>query len=283
MSGAGGLAEAYRGTVNAWKCDAFGHLNIAFYGERFVDAAEDLLERAAPGVAWRSRAIDTRYLKELRAGEGIAIRSGIIELGEAGLRLGHEAVNAATGERTTLVEHSLVPNADADWPELRERLRALVVPWSDAGFAPLALPEGDGAIPSGRDRIKPREADGSGSLSLLGYLRRFSDACLQVIDATGITEAYRRETRRGYATFETRLDLAPQAALAGEGIELTSAVVAIGNSSLRMRHRMRATRGGRLLASLYQAGVLFDLETRRPVPIPPELRARAAALLLGPG
>jgi acyl-CoA thioesterase FadM len=270
-----GLIETYRGGIPAWECDIFGHLNIAFYGERFDDAAQDLLERHAAGQGWRSRSMDTQYLHELRAGEGLAIRSAIIDGADGVVRLGHEAINSATGARTTRVAQRLY-NAQATPAELA-RLAAAAVPWTDADFAPLDLPVGAGTIASGRDRVKPWEADASGCLALLGFLHRFSTACLHVLDAIGMTDAYRRQAGRGFATFETRLVIEAPPRL-GDGVVLDSAVIDAGTSSLRMLHRMSAARSGQPLAHFYQAGVHFDLEARRSAPFPAALRERALVL-----
>jgi acyl-CoA thioesterase FadM len=269
-----GLIETYRGAVGAWECDAFGHLNIAFYVDRFAAAAADLLERLDAGTRWRTVALDTRYLAELRAGEGIVIRSGLLSRDASGIRLAHEALTASGG-RTTLAEHGLEPDggeAPAD------ALVPATFPWD--GFAPAHDPAGEGRIPTARDRVRDAEAE-AGRLSLAGHVHRFSDACLLALDAIGMDEAYRRNANRGFATFETRLALAHPAASVGDGIMVTSGVAAIGGSSLRLGHRMQATRDGRTLARFDQAGVHFDLAARRSTPWPAELRARALELRFG--
>jgi acyl-CoA thioesterase FadM len=267
-----GLVETYRGGVAAWECDVFGHLNIAFYVERLVDAAEDLLARHAPGRRFRTLALDTRYEHELRAGDGIAIQSGIIAIEPGALRIGHEAVNSVTGERTTFAVHRLAPAAGD--PPL---LAGAVCAWSLPDFPTLDLPAGQGAIPAGRDRVRPPEAL-EGTLSLLGILHRFSGACLHAIDAIGMTGDYRRAANCGFATFETRLELAPAQAVLGDGVVVTSGIVEIGTSSLRMLHRLATARDATPLARCYQAGVHFDLAARRASPWPPEMRAKATAL-----
>ena len=273
MSVHAGLVETYRGGVAAWECDVFGHLNIAFYVDRFADAALDLLERRAPGRRWRTLALDVRYDRELRAGEGIAIRSGILETHLDRVRLAHEAVESASGARATVAEHVLAPV-----------LGAVTALPSAAEFAwealPLfAWPDGEGRIPSGRDRAKPAEIE-EGRLSLLACLQRFSGACLHVIDAIGMTHAYRDAAQHGFATFETRLAIDDSAATADEGLVATSGIVTIGRSSLAMLHRLHRTQDGRAVARFYQAGVHFDLAARRSSPWPAELRAKAETFRL---
>jgi acyl-CoA thioester hydrolase len=250
------MIETYRGAVAAWDCDAFGHMNIAHYPDRFAAAAANLL-----GEGWRTIALDTQYLSELRAAAGMVIRSGVLAADDGAALVAHEAVNIA-GERTTLAEHRLVRAGGAP-------AHAPAFAWER--FPAPAWPEGDGVIPSGRDRAR-----GVGSLSF--YVHRFSDACLFAIEALGMSEAYRRERNRGFATFETRLLLEHPAPAEGEGLVVTSAIAAIGGSSLRIVHRMRAADGGRILARFFQAGVHFDLAARRAAPWPPGFRDRAASL-----
>ncbi|HXQ50184.1 MAG TPA: thioesterase family protein [Stellaceae bacterium] len=266
-----GLVETYRGAVGAWECDAFGHLNVAFYPDRFVAAAADLLERLHAGMQWRTVSLDTRYLVELRASEGVVIRSGLLSREDTCIRIAHEAL-APSGGRTTLAEHVLEPEGGTV-------SSGALVPADFAWdrFAAAPDPAGEGPIASGRDRVRDGEAE-AGRLSPAGHVHRFSDACLLAIDAIGMTDAYRRRANRGFATFETRLTIAHPAACVGDGIAVTSGIAAIGTSSLRLEHRMRATRDGRVLARFHQAGVHFDLAARRSSPWPEELRSKALAL-----
>lgn len=281
------LVETYRSAVAAWECDVMGHLTIAQYFDRFGDAAASLIERLAPGpppgAAWRSTRLLVRYKRELRGGDGIAIRSGVIaEEGEA-IVVGHELVATGEGEVATLVEHLLAPRAlpYGGLGEARRALAAAVVPWVSPGFAPLAEPaRPERMIASGSNRVKAWEVDERGELALSGYVHRFAHAALHVCNAFGMTAGYMREHRRGLSTFETRLHLLAPPPGVGEGLVLKSGLVAAGNSSLRMVHEMRQAQSGERLALFHQAGVHFDMEARRSAPLPPALREKAQALLL---
>ncbi|MGO8917590.1 MAG: thioesterase family protein [Stellaceae bacterium] len=287
MAGQATLAETYRSVVAAWECDVMGHLTIAYYFDRFGDAAASLIERLAPGLppgaAWRSSRLLVRYQKELRAGDGIAIRSGVVGEEDGAIVIGHELASTGDGEVATLVEHRLAPR---DLPyggsgETRRALAGAAVPWVSPGFAPLAEPtRPERMIASGNDRVKAWEADERGELSLSGYVHRFANACLHVCGAFGMTPGYMREQRRGFSTFETQLHLLAPPPGAGEGLVLKSGLIAAGNSSLRMVHEMRQAQSGELLARFHQSGVHFDMEARRSAPLPPALRERAQALVL---
>lgn len=276
------LAEAYRGGVVIQECDAFGHLNIAYYVERFADAAWEMMRRVAPGTRWRTHAINTRYLTELRAGDPIAISTGIIALDAATLKLGHIATNGMGGAPTTIAVQVLVldaPDGEA-WAELRAGLAGSVAAWAQPGFDPIALPDQAGPVASGLNRVKPWEADAAGRLSLFGFVDRFSTANLINMNAAGMSSTYMRTEKRGFATFETRMELFAPTPAVGEGVAITSGMIEIGKSSVRILHEMRLSQGGRRVARFYQAGVHFDLEARRSTPLPDALRARARALLI---
>ncbi len=286
MAETGARAETYRSVVAAWECDVMGHLTIAYYFDRFTDAALNLIESLVPGLppgaAWRSSDVLVSYQKELRAGDGIVGRSGVIG-GEGGnVTLGHEFVDAASGEVTTLVEHRLTPRSlpYGGPSEVRRALAEAVTPWSSPGFdaVPDPLP-GAQLIDSGRDRVKASEVDERGELALSGYVHRFAYACLHVCGAFGMTPTYLREQRRGFSTFETRLHLLAPPPGAGDGLVLTSRLIAVGKSSLRMLHELRLAKTAERVARFYQSGVHFDLETRRSALLPPALRERAQALL----
>jgi acyl-CoA thioester hydrolase len=289
MSAAEGvLSETYRGVAAAWECDVMGHLTIAFYFDRFSDAAFSLIERLAPAkappaAAWRSTELLVRYQKELRAGDGLFIRSGIIGRDGEAIRVAHELARPDTREVCTLVEHTLMPR---DLPygghvEQRRLLAEAVVPWTTPGFADFAPPtRRERMIDSGRDRVKAWELDERGELSLSGFVHRFAHACLHMCSAFGMTADYMRAEKRGFSTFETRLALVAPPPGAGDALLVRSGLIKAGNSSLHMLHELSYARNGERLAVFHQSGVHFDLEARGSAPLPPALRDRANSLLI---
>jgi acyl-CoA thioesterase FadM len=276
------LVECYRGGVSIQECDAFGHLNIAYYVERFADAGHELMHRLAPGTRWRTRAMNTRYLAELRAGDPVAIRSGIIALDTATLKLGHIATNGIGGPVTTNAEQVIALDAPdgENWAEARAALGGAVAAWRELAFEPVKLPKNAGPVPTGLARVKPWQADEEGRLSLFGFVDRFSTANLVNMNAAGMSSTYMRDEKRGFATFETRLELFPPAPAVGETVATASGMLSVGNSSVTILHDMRLQHGGRRVARYYQAGVHFDLEARRSAPLPDSIRDKAREYLI---
>ena len=279
-----GFGETYRGDVEAWECDAFGHMNIAFYGERFGDAAASLLFHLAPTRHFRTVSLLVRYRRELRAGAAIAIRSAVLGTGEGAkrerqVRIGHE-LTAYEGAVATEAEHVLAPRDAKMRSGLRTALEAAATAWSAEPFAPLKLPTAHGALPSLRDRIKNWELDETGRLSLIGHVRRFSTAVTHVMNAVGMSADYIARERCGFATFESRLALAPWQPGVGAELAATSGFLTIGRSSVAMIHDLVEVKGGDRIARLYLAGVHFDLDRRRATPMSEGMREKAATLLM---
>src|SRR3546814_14706816 len=69
--------ETYRGSVAAWECDQYGHMNIQFYVGRISDAAASIMMEAGFGrdafVKHRLGSVAVNqnidYLSELHAGD----------------------------------------------------------------------------------------------------------------------------------------------------------------------------------------------------------------------
>jgi len=277
-----GLVECYRGGVLIQECDAFGHLNIAYYIERFADAGHELMHRLAPGTRWRTRTMNTRYAAELRAGDPIAVQSGIIALDTATLKLGHIVTNGMGGPVTTSAEQVIALDAPdgESWAATRARLESAPVTWKELPFEPLKLPEKAGPVPTGLARVKAWQADEERRLSLFGFVDRFSTANLINMNAAGMSSTYMRGEKRGFATFETRLELFPPAPAVGETVAMQSGMLNVGKSSVTILHEMHLPHSNRRVARYYQAGVHFDLEARRSAPLPDSIRDKAREFII---
>jgi acyl-CoA thioester hydrolase len=100
------LVETYRGTVYPWHCDHMNHMNVMWYVGKFDEGTWNLFSQLGitPSYLRTSQcgmaAVEQRiaYESELHAGDTVAIRSGIIEVGVKSLRFVHEMRNTETGE-----------------------------------------------------------------------------------------------------------------------------------------------------------------------------------------
>jgi acyl-CoA thioester hydrolase len=100
------LLDTYRGTVYPWHCDHMGHMNVMWYVGKFdegtwnffshVGLTPEFLRSSGRGMV----AVDQRiaYLRELHAGDIVAVRTGVIEVRDKVVRFFHEMRNAATDQ-----------------------------------------------------------------------------------------------------------------------------------------------------------------------------------------
>jgi len=284
--------ETYRGTVYRWEVDNVDHFTVAFYFARFEDATHHLLhamglDRPGPERAWATLDSRVRYQRELRVADVLHIQSGVIAVEDSGLVIGHRVLDSADGALCTAVEQrvALVRAGTRETLALTSAQRAATrartvepTPAQDA-VGPAEPATDDGFIESVRDVIRPVEVDARGEATLPAYIHRFSGALGQMVAAFGMTPAYMAEQRRGFSTFEFKLRL-PGLLRSGDLVCARTGLLHVGNSSVRMLHRMWNARTGEAVASLEQAGVHLDLDARRPASLPHALRERAKALLV---
>lgn len=275
--------ETHRSMVKAWECDSFGHFTVAYYFDRIADASATAREMLEVPQGWTPVEYLARFTSELRAGEVFHIESGVIAVEDGAIRLGHNLINSATGNTCSAIEERLAPTSGGPALSAREReaLGARAVTWEtgkpDPGFGDDAT---EGWITSARDHVRPLEIDATGHLGLAGYVHRSSIGCIQLLTAMGLSPDYLRQARRGFSTFEIKLRLDAPGPVLGQALTVTSGLLQLGTSSMRMIHRLSDARSARRVATLRQSGVHFDLEARRSTPIPAELRAKAESFVL---
>ena len=275
--------ETYRGTVAPWECDVTEHFTIACYFDRVDQAAASIADAVGVADCLRTsgfaRRFNLRFTRELRAGDSFHVESAAIGL-DPTLRLGHRFVDSANGDRVTWIEEAWDLPPALLTAERRDVIERRLAAWE--GPATEARPEPRtmaGAIPSARGRVKPTDLDEFGHFSLAAFVHRFTDALLQTAAAIGMTTEYMKMHRRGFSTFELALRIIDAPRL-GEPYLVETGIAHLGSSSIRLLHRMSDPRNGLEFARVGQFGVQLDLDARRPAPLPDEIRARAAPLLL---
>jgi len=266
--------ETYRGTVFRWELDANDHFTVAFYMERFSDAAVTMLNTLGLGPA---PTVDCyiRYTHELRSGDLMHVSTAIIGADAGGLTLGHKLIESTENTLCTTVEHRLAVKLTAGQRRAAQARKAVWdAPARETRPRPKTL---EGFLDTTRDAVKPHEVEG-GRLALSAAVHRFSAANGHLLAAFGLSPAYMRDNQRGFSTFEFQLGF-EAGVRAGDPLRVRSALTHVGNSSMRILHVMTDERSGKRVSTLEQSGVQLDLEARRPAPLPPAFRERAQSLL----
>lgn len=144
------LPTTYQGTVYPWQCDHMGHLNVMWYVGKFDEATWHLfalvgltpsfLRQHDRGMAGVQQNISSK--RELRAGDIVAIQSGILEMSEKVMRFFHETRNEETGEVcavTVLIAVHMDTKARKSCPfpeEILGRGRRMIVRYEPAIWEP---------------------------------------------------------------------------------------------------------------------------------------------------
>ncbi len=181
-----------------------------------------------------------------------------------GLRLGHRFLDSVNGE--------VVSGFDVQWGQsaapLTSRQRGTIARrlagWG--GPLPEQRPEPApfaGLMPTARGRVKPGDLDAAGRFSLSAMVHRFSNSSAQLGAAIGMNAEVMHQQRRGFSTFELILRIAAPLPLNAPYL-IETGMAHLGNTSLRMIHRMTDLRTGAEIARLSQYGVNLDLHARRP-------------------
>ncbi len=283
-------SETYRGTVPPWECDVTEHFTIAYYFDRLDEAERNLADILGLAELMRAggfaRRLDVRFARELRAASSFHIDGaalGVPGAVEGGLRLGHRFVDSANGETVTWIAESWELPEGALSPEQQRTIAGGLAVWEGPAAEERPEPASNaGFIPTARGRVKPGDLDAEGRFGIAAIVHRLTDSCLQAAAAIGMDAQFLDTNRRGFSTFELGLRLSGALAL-DEPYLVESGIAHLGNSSLRMIHRMSDPRSGALVASLGQDGVNLDLDARRPARWPDDIRARAEKLVVPMG
>ncbi len=280
--------ETYRGTVPPWQCDVTEHFTVAYYFDRLEEAETTLADELGLGELLRGggfvRRMDLRFARELRAGTSFHVISAPLGINLDGttldFRLGHRFIDSATGDTVTWVDAHWELSAAHVSSRQRDAIGGRLALWD----GPVAEQRPDpttkaGFIATARGRVRPADLDAEGRFSLSGIVHRFSSANGHAAVAMGMDTAYMQLNRRGFSTFEMAIRVSGSLRL-DEPYLVKTGIAHLGNSSLRLIHRMVHARNGTDIARLSQFGVNLDLDARRPAPWPDEIRARAAALVV---
>ena len=275
--------ETYRGVVNPWECDVVQHFTIAYYFDRFADATRNFFDLTGEGDGLDAGVLNgpsrghATFQHELRAGAGFHILTAVSGIDPGALQLGHQVVDSTTGKTVAWLAETRAL-ARALHSATSQKLAALFVPWPGPKAPDRPAPRAVHGPLTARDRVKPWELGEDGTMSLPAHIHRFSAAGMQMLAAVGMTAIYMQEQRRGFSTFE--LDLTQVGgANVGDIVDVTTSISHVGNSSLRLSHRMTGP-NGREIASLVQSGVHLDMDARRSTAIPDKLRASMQEILI---
>ena len=129
-----------------------------------------------------------------------------------------------------------------------------------------------------RGAVYPWHCDQMGHMNVMWYVGKFDEATWNLFAAFGVTTAWLRENKRGMAAVQQDITYKREL-LAGDTVAVRSTLLEVRDKVVKFVHEMRHGVTGEIAAICVLTGVSMDAQTRKSTPFPPDLVARAKALV----
>lgn len=129
-----------------------------------------------------------------------------------------------------------------------------------------------------RGAICAWECDFYGHMNVQFYVARISDAAATLLAAIGLGQAGPRGGHVGFVAVNQNIEYRSEL-IAGDLVVMKSGIKSIGKKSFTFHHRLYNAETTAVSMTCTMSAVLLDLETRKSMPIPDDVRARAERLL----
>jgi acyl-CoA thioester hydrolase len=283
--------ETYRGSVAAWECDQYGHMNVQFYTARISDAAASVMLAAGFGQeAFKVHKLgiaavnaETRFVNELHAGDLIRMESGVTLAEGKKIKFHHRVYNAETGVLCMQADvlalcFDLQARKSVALPaDLEDGFKRVQVA-ADAPAEQVAIPATeDGFVPTGRSPVQPWECDRMGHLNVQFYLSRFAEAEKQLLLALGYGPTRRRDDKVAVRPVRHRIQFRRENH-EGAVLRLRSGIRSVEPDRLQLYHELYEAETDTLSATCEATLILDRLDGAGPLALPADVTQAAQAL-----
>lgn len=283
--------ETYRGSVAAWECDQYGHMNVQFYTARISDAAASVMLASGFGMkAFKELELgivavnaETRFVSELHAGDLIRMESGVVFAEGKKIRFHHRVYNAETGALCMQAEvlalcFDLVQRKSVPLPaDLEEGFRQVRIDPAAPAQQVAVPPTEDGFVPTGRSPVQPWECDRMGHLNVQFYLSRFAEAEKQLLLALGYGPTRRKADKVAVRPLKHRIQFKRENH-EGAVLQVRSGIRAVAADRLQLYHELYEAETNTLSAICEATLILEKLDGGGFLPLPADVVMAANAL-----
>jgi acyl-CoA thioester hydrolase len=277
--------------VRHYECDAYGHLNNANYARYMQEAAFDASAAVgyskeryeSMGFLWLAHETEIDYLQPVVYGDTVEVKTWVGDFRRVRSRRFYEFRKAGSEE--------LVARASTDWVYIeRASERPAVVPAEMiAAFAPEgqvenapprqkfpAAPPPPADVFTQRRRVEWRDIDTAQHVNNAAYLNYIEDAGIQVSRFYGWPLA--RSVEEGFAAMAYQHHIEyRQPAVMDDELEIATWASLNGRTNAHRYYTIKRVSDGELLVQARTLWVWVDLQTRRPIRIPPHFIESFAA------
>jgi acyl-CoA thioester hydrolase len=273
--------------VRHYECDAYGHVNnvnyLRYMQEAAFDASAaagyDLARYAEMGFHWLVRDSDIEYLRPLRYGDSVIVKTWVADFRRVRSRRAYELRVAASGE--------LAARAHTEWVfvDSVSGAPAPIPPEMILAFFPEAQPEqtpprerfpAAPPAPPGvfrmRRMVRWQDIDPAQHVNNAVYLAYIEDCGVQVASAYGWPAA--RMWADGFAILSRRHRIAyREPAELDDEIEIATWISGVKRATATRHYVLTRLADGARLAAAHTIYVWTDIATGRPIRIPTKFLA----------
>lgn len=300
----GEMIDVARSSVQTWQADQMGHMNVQFYMEHATQGLAALGVHLGLGPrfvnAERARLIardhHVRFLREQRPGAPFTIRAGVLEVRDFGLRVYEEMWHTITGEIAATFAAD-VELLDEDTREVKplpakaknaakELLVALPQHGAPRGLAlyeprpapTLAEADKSSLVFTWQGEIQASQCDTQGFLITRQLMGIVSDSIPNLLGKTSGDDRS-KNSKVGGAALEYRFHY-HRFPRVGDVLTLRSGLKEVGPKTYTWCHWLFDLESGKCVATAEAVAIALDLEARKAIPIPDEMRERLEKLVV---
>lgn len=298
------MIDVARSSVQTWQADQMGHMNVQFYLEQATQGLAALGVHLGLGPrfidAERARLIardhHVRFLREQRPGAPFTIRAGVLAVQDFGLRVYSEMWNTVSGEvaATFAADVELMDEDSRETKPLPTRAKtaakALIVELPAHGAprglqmyeprrAPtLAEAEAMKLVFTWQGEVQASQCDMQGFLATRHFMGIVSDSIPNLLGQTRGDDRSKSSTVGGAALeYRFHYHFYPKA---GDVLTLRSGLKEVGPKTYTWCHWLFDLESGKCAGTAEAVAIALDLETRKAIPIPDEMRGRLEGLVV---
>ena len=129
-----------------------------------------------------------------------------------------------------------------------------------------------------RGAVYPWHCDHMGHMNVMWYVGKFDEATWNLFAQLGVTAAFLRDNARAMAAVQQNITYKHEL-LSGDVVAVRSGMLEIRNKVVKFVHEMRDAQTGEVSAVCVLTVVHMDGNARKSIAFPPNVAARAKALL----
>lgn len=266
--------------IRHYECDPYGHVNNANYLRYMQEAAfgasaavgYSTLRYAEMGLAWMAYDTNIEYLKPLKYGDTLTIRTWVKDFRRVRSLRYYELFNGET----------LVARATTDWvlinvdKQIPVSIPPEVVTAYSEGESPIVegikrvlpiVPQPETGVFKLRRRVEWRDIDPVGHVNNAVYLAYVTDCGMQIARAYGWSMNRLKDMGYGNIAYQHAIEYRA-GAVCDDELEISTWMSHLRGTSAVRHYAIHRIHDGKLIARARTLGVWVHLETGKPARIP---------------